>query len=114
MSAREVIQIIGRKDLWTEYVDADQLKGQLVVRNRRPGDRFHPLGMQREMRLKKFMQNLKLTPQQRQTCPLLCDKLGIVWVVPYRVSHRVRITPQSSRILVLKFMPHIADDKYVR
>ena len=37
------------------YIDADRVKSELYVRNRRDGDRFKPLGMRGTKKLKDFL-----------------------------------------------------------
>ncbi len=90
---------------FSEIVDADQLHFPLQVRNRRPGDRFQPLGMQgRSCKLKNFLADRHLSRFARSTLPLLLDQKGrIVWVVGERLDHRFRITAESRSYVELYF-----------
>ena len=76
-----------------ETVDLDCIVAPLSVRAPVPGDRFQPLGMSgRSTPLNDFFRGRDVTRQARRQTPLLCDKLGIVWVVGHRISERVKVT----------------------
>ncbi len=90
-----------------EIVDADKLHFPLEVRNRRPGDRFQPLGLQgRSCKLKNFLADRHLSRFARSALPLLLDQEGkVVWVVGERLDHRFRITSESRTGIELFFKP---------
>ncbi len=76
-----------------------QLDGQsgcFLVRNRRPGDRFHPLGAGSEKKLNEFLIDRKIPAQERDRIPLLLWNDRIVWIggvelaEPFRVADRDR------------------------
>ena len=85
-----------------ELADADRLHFPLHVRSRREGDRFRPLGMGQEKRLKDFLIDDRVPFYDRSALPLLCDQSQIVWVVGVRLSDAVRITEQTERVLVMQ------------
>ena len=89
-------------------IDADKLDFPLEIRNRRPGDRFQPLGLQgRSAKLKNFLADRHLSRAVRAILPLLLDCEGrIIWVVGERLDHRFRITEESHNIVELGFEPH--------
>ena len=60
--------------------------GRLVVRARRPGDRFQPLGMSRQKKLKDFMVDARVPRQWRDGVPLVVSPRGIAWVVGWRIA----------------------------
>ena len=90
-----------------EIVDADKLHFPLEVRNRRPGDRFQPLGLQgRSCKLKNFLADRHLSRFARSALSLLLDQEGkIIWVVGERLDHRFRITSESRSFIEL-FLNH--------
>jgi tRNA(Ile)-lysidine synthase len=63
-----------------------------LLRNRRPGDRFHPLGMPTSKKLKDFLIDRKIAVDLRDRLPLLLWNDEIVWVAGVEVSERFRIT----------------------
>ncbi|OYT71164.1 MAG: tRNA lysidine(34) synthetase TilS [Armatimonadetes bacterium CP1_7O] len=79
--------------------DADAVRGQLVVRNGRRGERFQPLGMTAPKKLSDIFIDRKIPKAQRRRQPLLCDEVGILWIPGYTIAARARITPQTRRVL---------------
>ncbi len=65
-----------------------QVKGDLVLRTRLPGDRFQPLGMTGSKKLKDFLIDEKVPRELRDDIPLVCDALGILWLVGLRRANR--------------------------
>jgi tRNA(Ile)-lysidine synthase len=92
-----------REEGAVELADADRIDFPLRVRSRREGDRFRPLGMGQEKRLKDFLIDDRVPFYDRSTLPLLCDQSQIVWVVGVRLSDAVRITEQTERVLVMQW-----------
>jgi tRNA(Ile)-lysidine synthase len=68
-----------------------------VVRNRRDGDRFHPLGAPAEKKLKDFLIDRKISAELRDRIPLLLWNGAIVWVAGVEVSERFRVTGSGDR-----------------
>ena len=85
-----------------ELADADRIAFPLRLRTRRPGDRFVPLGMKKEVKLKDFLINESIPFFDRDDLPLLCDQERIIWVVGVRISDEVRLTDRTERILVMR------------
>jgi tRNA(Ile)-lysidine synthase len=81
------------------YFDADCVTFPLTVRNRRPGDRFWPLGAGGTQKLKKFFCNQKVPRRRRASCPLLISAGRIIWVAGQRIDHRVRLTDRTTHVL---------------
>ena len=85
-----------------EVADVDRVHFPLYVRSRRRGDRFHPLGMARDKKLKAFLIDEGVPLGERDRLPLLCDQERIIWVVGKRLSEAVRVTPRTRRLLVMR------------
>ncbi len=89
-------------------MDADLVGGALVVRNRRPGDRFYPLGLGAPKKLKEYFINEKVPRGERDSIPLVAipggdgDADTIIWVVGHRPDDRFRPTATTRRYLVLR------------
>jgi tRNA(Ile)-lysidine synthase len=88
-----------------ETVDLGSLWPPLYVRAPVPGDRFTPLGMTREKPLNDFFRGRRVPRDPRRHVPLVCDRLGIVWVVGHRIDQRVRRTERTERTLGLRWEP---------
>lgn len=63
-----------------------------TVRTRRPGDRFHPLGMPGPKKLKDFLIDRKIAAGVRDRIPLVLWNGEIVWVAGVEVSEKFKVT----------------------
>jgi tRNA(Ile)-lysidine synthase len=86
----------------TGYFDYHALRFPLRVRNFRPGDRFHPLGLKGTQKLKEFYIDHKIPKIERPGIPLLVSGETIVWVIEHRISEEVKITENTKKILKLR------------
>jgi tRNA(Ile)-lysidine synthase len=84
-------------------LDARGVAGDLLVRSRRAGDRFHPLGMKTDKKLQDFFVDHKVPREWRDRVPLLVAGGRIAWVVGYRVAEWARTTPDSRSVLRVEF-----------
>jgi tRNA(Ile)-lysidine synthase len=83
-------------------MDADSLLWPLRVRTWLPGDRFVPLGLQGTKKRQDFFMDAKVERERRTRVPLLCDREKICWVVGLRVDERVKVTPLTRTVLVVR------------
>jgi tRNA(Ile)-lysidine synthase len=75
----------------------------LVIRSRRPGDRFHPLGAPGARKLQDFLVDRKVPRSERDALPLVVDgRDRIVWVVGHSVGEDFRVIDPSAGVLLLK------------
>ncbi len=85
-------------------MDAERVGSSLIVRKRLPGDRFQPLGMCGEKKLQDFMVDAHIDVRDRDHIPIVCSHQHIVWIAGWRVDDRVRITPDTRRVLRLQYV----------
>ena len=83
----------------------DALVGDLLVRRRRPGDRFRPFGLAGEKKLQDLFVDAKVPRRLRDAVPIVCDRDGILWVVGYRIAERARVGSTAKRMLRLRVQP---------
>ncbi len=88
-----------------EYVDFDAVHPPLVVRKRRAGERFFPLGAPGSKTLSDFLIDAKVDPKERERVAVLCDQLGPIWVIGQRIDDRVKLTALTKRALHLSARP---------
>jgi tRNA(Ile)-lysidine synthase len=98
------------KDRFREIFDYDKIRGELHLRNRRPGDRFQPLGMSGMKKLKDFFIDEKIPSGLRDRIPILTDAANILWVVGYRMDDRFKITANTEKQLVITAIPDNTPD----
>ncbi len=102
VSAEQIRRLRRAPTPMEEYVNCDAIHPPLVVRTRRPGDRFYPLGAPGSKKLSDFLTDAKVTPQQRERVAVLCDHLGPIWVIGHRIDDRVKLTALTRRVLHLR------------
>jgi len=85
------------------FLDYQKLQFPLIMRNFRPGDRFQPLGVKGEQKLKEFFIDHKIPRHERPEVPLLLSEEKIVWVVGHRICEEVKVTEKTKRVLRIKF-----------
>jgi tRNA(Ile)-lysidine synthase len=83
-------------------VDAARVSLPLTVRSRRPGDSYRPLGAPGTKKLKEILRAKKIPLSERDSLPVFLSGKAIVWVPGLPVAERFKITPRTSRILVLE------------
>lgn len=89
------------KDPYRAYLDYDKIAKPLIVRNRRAGDVFSPLGLKGKKKLQDIFVDGKLDIDKRDSIPVIEDGEKIVWVVGYRMSEEAKVTPGTKKIVML-------------
>jgi tRNA(Ile)-lysidine synthase len=89
---------------WEAWLDAEALGPRLLLRPRRPGDRFLPQGFGgHSVKLNEFMINQKLPKDARAGWPLLEGGQGLAWVCGWRVDERAAVSASSRQVWHLRF-----------
>jgi tRNA(Ile)-lysidine synthase len=84
-------------------VRSDLCSGSLRVRNRRPGDRFRPIGVDGRKKLQDFFVDRKVTRPRRDIVPLVVDQTDrIVWVAGYGIDEAFRVTDPAQGVIILR------------
>ena len=84
--------------------DADRVPTSVVVRAPAPGERFQPLGRGGSKLLRDALAEAGIAASRRAVAPVVVGT-GPVWVVGYRIDHRVRVTTRTRRFLWLSAEP---------
>lgn len=88
-----------------EWLDFDPLRLPLVVRSKKAGERFWPLGAPGSKKLSDYFIDAKVPPEQRDQAAILCDQLGPVWVIGHRIDERARLHRNTRRALRVTAKP---------
>lgn len=88
-------------------VRADLLKlgatAGLAVRNRRPGDRFRPVGLGGRKKVQDLFVDSRIARGDRDSVPIVVDDRDrIVWVAGHGIDEAFRVTDPSQAVVVLK------------
>ncbi|MGH7450655.1 MAG: tRNA lysidine(34) synthetase TilS, partial [bacterium] len=112
--------LVERKDLppnwrqqvhpYSQFIDAEKVLGNLIVRFPQSGDRFVPLRVNAatdstgSKKLSDFFTDLKVPLHRRRNTPVLeCGE--VIWVCGYRLDDRFKITPATRTVLHLRLLP---------
>jgi tRNA(Ile)-lysidine synthase len=84
--------------------DAESLEGirALVLRTRRPGDRFRPLGAPGSRKLKDILIDARVPARRRDRVPLLEADGEIVWIPGYRIAEGRQVRGPDAPHLAIR------------
>jgi len=91
------------KNDFTAYFDLSKTGDKLIVRSRKRGDRFQPLGLSLPKKVGEFMIDAKIPQAWRRQVPIVCSPSQIVWVVGWRIDDRVKVSDNTRQVLRLEF-----------
>ncbi len=98
------LKLIPPGEKFESMFDRDKLDLPLTVRNRRPGDKFQPLGFNSYIKLKDYFINKKISRLDRNSIPLLVDtRKRIIWVMGYEIADWAKVTENTGNILRVKY-----------
>ena len=86
-------------DKETISVDYDLVKGNLIVRNRLPGDSMIPCGMTGVKKIKDIFIDMKVPKEERDRKLILADDNNILWLEDFRIHNNFKVTSSTKRIL---------------
>jgi len=90
-------------DPWTAYLDVRVFDArEVVLRTRRAGDRFHPLGAPGTRKLQDFFTDARVPRCRRGTVPILESGGEIVWLVGMRIAEQAKLTPGTKRVVTMR------------
>lgn len=101
----DILEIFVRVDPNQAWLDLDALTLPLIVRGRRPGEGWQPLGMEgHTQRLADFFINQKIPAHWRERWPLVCSGGAVAWVVGIRPSEACKVRKDTQRVLHLRLV----------
>jgi tRNA(Ile)-lysidine synthase len=92
---------VAGKSRYDEALDAGAVSGGLVLRTRRDGDVFHPLGAPGRKKVGDFLTDRKVPESDRDRVLLVADECGPVWIVGHRIDERVKVGDATRRVVKL-------------
>jgi tRNA(Ile)-lysidine synthase len=90
-------------DPWTALIGPGESPAEILLRTRRPGDRFTPQGAGGSQKLGDFMTDHKIPLNLRDQIPLLEIDGKIAWVCGWRVDQRFVVGPESKQVWRVSF-----------
>jgi len=86
-----------------EFFDADKVGEHIMLRHWRAGDRFHPIGLSRAVKLQDLFTNTKVSRDRRHQLIVAEARNGIFWVEGLRISENFKLTPETERVLTWRW-----------
>ncbi len=91
------------KNLLTNCIDCDKIRGKMIVRNRRDGDSYRIAKRGCTKSLKKLFNEAGIAPEKRASIPVVCDDEGILWVYGFGAAERCAVDEDTERFYLLAF-----------
>ncbi|HEX7474430.1 MAG TPA: tRNA lysidine(34) synthetase TilS [Dehalococcoidales bacterium] len=108
-TADEFMAAVESRDLrendgFTDSFDYAATGDRIMVRARRRGDWFQPLGMDQPKKVGRFMLDARIPRTWRPRIPVFCIPQQIIWLAGWRLDERVKVTHSTQTILCLKMV----------
>jgi tRNA(Ile)-lysidine synthase len=87
------------------WLDADASAGEMTVRSIRPGDRFRPLGLKGEKKIKDFFTDERIPRSLRARIAILEIGGRVGWVIGHRIDDRFKVSERTRLVLQIEGMP---------
>ena len=88
--------------LWTACFDYEKTVARLSVRSRAPGDRFMPVGMDGEKKIKDYLIDARVPRLWRDRIPVVTAGSNIIWLGGYRIDERFKVTADTKEVLKIQ------------
>jgi len=85
-----------------EYLNSLLITGA-VVRARREGDRFHPLGAPGEKKLKEYFIDKKISRWRRDFVPLVACGNDIIWAVGHVINEKYKVDEACASVIKITY-----------
>ncbi len=93
------IKIVESKN--TEFISADEISNDFIVRAWKEGDKFFPIGMHGSKKISDFLNDIKINSFKKKNQLVLVNSGCIVWVIGRRLDNRFKITPNTKKVFKL-------------
>jgi tRNA(Ile)-lysidine synthase len=97
--AKERVDFSGKNEI---YLDLDKIQQPMIIRNRRDGDWFQPLGTQGRQKIKNFFIDHKIPGWRRDEIMLVLDNLSVICIENMHLDDRVKITAKTKNVLKIE------------
>jgi len=92
----------GEEETFEEFFDASAIRGNsILVRTRREGDAFQPLGMRGTRRVKELFIDERAPATLRNRIPIFCAGDEILWIVGHRPAAKFALRNSTRKVLRL-------------
>ncbi len=93
--------VLRAKRKWSQCFDFEKVKSPIVIRSRKAGDKFQPLGMKGSMKLKDFFINEKIPVEKRSSIPIFETNGKIFWIAGFRIDEKFKVGKDTEKVLMI-------------
>lgn len=86
-------------------LDFDKLQFPLILRTWKKGDKFMPLGMNRNKKLSDFFIDNKISIIQKESIWILFSNNEVVWIIGHRIDNRFKISQETKKMYIASLLP---------
>ena len=80
------------------FASPNVVSNKLILRNRKNGDRFQPLGMEPLVKLQDFFVGAGVPERWRDRVPIVDSDKGIIWIAGYRLAEWAKVLPEHTQV----------------
>jgi len=84
-----------------EFISADGMNENFILRTWKFGDKFKPLGMKNFKKVSDFLTDSKISVSERKNQLVLTNRNQIVWIIGLRIDDRYKLNPKTKKIYKL-------------
>ena len=102
ISKNKIPKDFSNKGPFTAFLDFGYSGKDLFVRSRQRGDRFSPLGIKANKKLKDYFIDKKIPREERDSIPIIANHNSILWIVGHQISEWARVKEDTTDVLMVK------------
>jgi tRNA(Ile)-lysidine synthase len=84
-----------------EFISADGLSKNFIVRHWKSGDKFFPIGMKGSKKISDYLNDIKISSSTKREQWILENNGRIAWVIGKRLDERFKVTSNTKKVLKL-------------
>ena len=84
-----------------EFISADNLSNEFIVRRWQNGDKFYPFGLNGSKKISDYLNEIKIRSSQKRNQLLLTNSGNVVWVIGRRIDDRYKILRNTKKVVEL-------------
>jgi len=92
-----------QKNNFIKYFNYDKINGNIIIRQRKNGDKINPLGMTGNKKLKDIFIDMKIPKEERELIPIIQFDEDIAWIVSLKLANKFKVTNDTKNILKIEF-----------